>query len=149
MKRMEWKLMEKKLKSILSLIFISTIMIIWVLFFRFNQIELRSDEKAYFTVMPSPPTHKELNLDEISDVIKIVNSANKSFRGPYFMSGWQAKIDFKYKGKITILNDNHLVRKNIRYKVDKTVVDNLMEIYNNSTSEPIPWNVDPNYLDFK
>ena len=99
--------------------------------------------------MPSPPNHKELNMDEISEVIKIVNSADKSFRGPYILSGWQARIDFKYKGNVTILNENHLERKNIRYKVDKSVIDSLMEIYNNSTAKEVGWNEDPDYLDFK
>ena len=141
--------MEKKLKITLSIIFISTIAVLWMLFFRFNQIEVRRDGKAFFTVMPSPPTYKELNMDEISEVIEIINSADKSFRGPYILSGWQARIDFKYKGNVTILNENHLERKNIRYKVDKTVIDSLMEIYNNSTSDEVGWNEDPDYLDFK
>ena len=141
--------MEKKLKITLSIIFISTIAVLWMLFFRFNHIDVRSDEKSYFTVMPSPPTYKELSMEEITEVVEIINSADKSFRGPYLLTGWQARIDFKYKGNVTILNENHLERKNIRYKVDKSVIDSLMEIYNNSTADEVGWNEDPDYLDFK
>ncbi len=89
--------MEKNLKITLSIIFISTIAVLWMLFFRFNQIEVRSDEKAFFTVMPSPPTYKELSMEEITEVIEIINSADKSFRGPYILSGWQQELTLNIK----------------------------------------------------
>lgn len=100
---------------------------------KFELVDSSKINNITITVMPSPPKAKVIdNKDDISKIVDYINSIEIKDKEQGTYKGWEVNINLKGKENYDIsFVEGCIYLNGIVYKVDKDVINEIKDIYNN------------------